>query len=293
MRPMRLAVVVVAVLAAGMTALLARNWLAAQKAAPVPQAVAMAEVLVAARDLPAGTVLQAQDMRYDRWPASAVPAKLIARHAGDDPRGRFVGQVSRREMVDGEPVTTQALRQNSSGMLAGMLGNGMRAVSVAISNTSAAAGFITPGDRVDVVLAADLVRTEGNNGATQSGPMVRYAAETVLTDVKVLAIDQSATRSRDGGAVEGKTATLEVTPKQAELLAAASMLGSLSLALRSADAADGAQQSKAATPFTTDTEASRALDALHHARPKPAQVQGGAQVMVNRAGQISAQTFGR
>lgn len=289
MRPLRLAVLVVAVLAAGMTALLARVWLANQQSRPEPAAIALAEILVAARDVPAGTALHADDMRFDRWPVSAATGKLVVRREGEDARARFAGQISRRDLVEGEPVTAPALRQNSTGMLAGMLGAGQRAVSVAISNTSAASGFITPGDRVDVVLAADLVRTEGNNG-NHAGPMVRYAAETVLTDVKVLAIDQSTTRSRDGGAVEGKTATLEVLPKQAELLAAASMLGSLSLALRGAD---GTGAVRPATPFTSDTEASRALDALHHARPKPAPSAGGAQVTVNRAGQITAQTFGR
>lgn len=289
MRPIRLLILVVAILAAGMTALLARTWVKSQQSqsAPAPT-VALAEILVAARDLPAGTVLQPDDMRFERWPASAA-GKLVARRDDHDVRGDFAGQVSRRELAEGEPVTAQSLRRNTAGMLAGSLGAGMRAVAIAISNTSAAAGFVTPGDRVDVVLAADLVRTEGNNGS-HAGPMVRYAAETVLTDVKVLAIDQTTTRSRDGGAVEGKTATLEVSPKQAEVLAAASMLGSLSLALRSADGADA---NRSATPFTTDTEASRALDALHRARPKAAPAQGGAQVTVNRAGQITAQTFGR
>lgn len=289
MRPIRLIIVVVAVLAAGSTALLARAWVNSQQSQPVPTAaIALVEVVVAARDLPVGAILQPEDMRFDRWPASAA-GKLVARRDGEDPRTAFAGQVSRRELAEGEPLTAQALRHNSSGLLAGTLGAGMRAVSVAITNTSAAAGFITPGDRVDVVLAADLVRTEGNNGP-HSGPMVRFAAETVLSDVKVLAIDQTTARSRDGGAIEGKTATLEVLPKQAELLAAASMLGSLSLALRSADSADA---NRSATPFTSDTEASRALDALHHARPKSSPVQGGAQVTVNRAGQITAQTFGR
>lgn len=291
MRPMRVAVLVVAVVASLLTALMARRWVQAQQApAEAAAPVALAEVVVAARDVPAGTMLQSGDLRLDRWPAAAA-GKLLTRTEGDDPRTRLIGQTARRDLSEGEPVTTQALRHNSTGMLAGMLAPGNRAVSIAISNTSAAAGFVTPGDRVDVVLAADLVRTEGNGAADRNGPMVRYAAETVLSDVRVLAIDQSTARAKDGGATEGKTATLEVSPKQAELLAAASMLGSLSLALRSADAAEPV--AAPARPFTPDTEASRALDALHNARPKPAAAHSGAQVTVNRAGQISAQTFGR
>lgn len=293
MRPVRVIILAVAVVAALLTALLARRWMHGQEARmePAAAAIALAEVVVAARDLPAGSLLLADDLRFEPWPAS-VAGKLLVRGTGDDPRAALAGQTVRRDLFAGEPVTAQALRPNRSGMLAGMLGAGNRAVSVAISNTSAAAGFVTPGDRVDVVLAADLLRTEGNNAA-HNGPMVRYAAETVLTDVRVLAIDQSTRRNNDGGAVEGKTATLEVTPKQAELLAAAAMLGSLSLALRSADAAEPV---RAAIPFTADTEASRALDSLHNSRPKVAAgaaKSGGAQVIVNRAGQISAQSFGQ
>lgn len=291
MRPVRVVVLAVAVLAAVLTAVLVRSWLVRQEArhAEAAPAVALVEVVVAARDLPAGSILQADDLRLAPWPASAA-GRLVVRGTGDDPRPGMAGQTVRRELAEGEPLTAQALRPNATGMLAAMLAAGNRAVSIPISNTSAAAGFVTPGDRVDVVLAADLMRTEGN--AVQNGPMVRYAAETVLTDVRVLAIDQATARAKDGAAVEGKTATLEVTPKQAELLAAASLLGSLSLALRSADAAP--PPVAAATPFTADVEASRALDALHNSRPKPAPARsGGAQVTVNRAGQISAQTFGR
>lgn len=299
MRPMRVAVLVVAVAASLLTALMARRWVHTQQApAEAPAQIAMAQVVVVARDVPAGTVLQAGDLRFDLWPAAAA-GKLLVRSENDDPRARLAGHTARRDLVEGEPVTTQALRPNASGMLAGMLSPGNRAVSIAITNTSAAAGFITPGDRVDVVLAADLVRTEGNgNGNGTGGPMVRFAAETVLTDVRVLAIDQATTRAKDGAAVEGKTATVEVSPKQAEILAAASMLGSLSLALRSADpsAAAPAAQTVPATPFTPDTEASRALDALHNARAKPAAAavhHAGGQVMVNRAGKVSAESFGR
>lgn len=295
MRPMRVAILVVAVLAAVMTAVLARKLVNRQARVEAPAQMATVEVVVAARDIPAGSELTVEDLRFDRWPAGAA-AKLVVRGEGDDARKPFAGQSARRDLTEGEPVTAAALRRNSAGMLAGMLGAGNRAVSVAITNTSAAAGFVTPGDRVDVLLAADIVRTAGNESGN-GAPMVRFAAETVLSDVKVLAIDQATARAKDGAAVEGKTATLEVSPKQAEVLAAASMLGSLSLALRSADPADPAAAIPA-TParFTPDTEASRALDALHNARPKPtagAARSSGGQVMVNRAGKVSAESFGR
>jgi pilus assembly protein CpaB len=288
MRPTRLTLAAVAVLAAGTTAYLARHWVDAQHGAAIPAPQPLAEVLVAARDLPPGTVIQADDLRFDSWPA-ATAARLTTRRDGEDVRARFAGQISRRDLSEGEPVTAQSVRRNSAGMLAGMLGADMRAVSIAITNTSAAAGFVTPGDRVDVMLAADLVRTAGG-AVPQSGPLVRYAAETVLSGVKVLAIDQSTTRSRDGGAVEGKTATLEVTSRQAQTLAAAAMLGSLSLALRGLETGDA---SVPAPSFVADTEASQALKAMQGARARTAPAQSGAQVTVNRAGQITAQTFGR
>lgn len=296
MRPIRVAVLVVAVLAAVMTAVLARKLVNRQTHVEAPAQMAMVEVVVAARDVPAGAVLAVEDLRFDRWPAD-VAARLAVRTEGDDPRTPFAGQSVRRDLAEGEPVTSAALRRNSAGMLAGMLGAGNRAVSVAITNTSAAAGFVTPGDRVDVLLAADIKRAAGND-VGDGGPMVRFAAETVLSDVKVLAIDQATTRAKDGAAVEGKTATLEVSSKQAEILAAASMLGSLSLALRSADPADPAAvaQTRPAALFTADTEASRALDALRNVRPKPvagAARPAGGQVMVNRAGKVSAESVGR
>lgn len=294
MRRTRVIVLAVAVVAAILAALLARRWVAVQESRvePAANAVAMAEVVVAARDIPMGSVLQNGDLRFDRWPAASA-AKFVVRRDGDDPRTQFVGQTAKRDMVEGEPVTVLALRKNSSGMMAGLLTPGNRAVSIPVTNTTAAAGFVTPGDRVDVLLAADVMRTAGNE-AERKGAMVRYAAETVLTDVRVLAIDQNTNRAKEGGAQEGKTATLEVTPKQAEILAAASMLGSLSLVLRSAD---NAAVSPPATPFTPDTEASRALESVYNARPKAAPAGGhgggGGQVMVNRAGQVRAESFGR
>lgn len=299
MRPMRVVVLVVAVVAALVTALLARNLVNRQARVDAPAQMATVEVVVAARDVAAGSILTVDDLRFDRWPAAAA-AKMVVRGDGEDARKRFAGQTARRDLSEGEPVTAAALRQNRTGMLAGMLGAGNRAVSVAITNTSAAAGFVTPGDRVDVLLAADVKRTSGNDSGS-GGPMVRYASETVLTDLKVLAIDQATTRAKDGGAVEGKTATLEVSPKQAEVLATAAMLGTLSLALRSADPAEPvvaatADPAKPTIQFTPDTEASRALDAVHNVRPKPAAAatrSSGGQVTVNRAGKVSAESFGR
>jgi pilus assembly protein CpaB len=286
MRPVAIVLVVVAVLAAVLTGFLAKRWLEGQTR-PVTEASHLVEVLVAAREVPAGTALASGDLRYDPWPSGAAVGRLV-RQGGDDPKAKFLGQVTRRALMDGEPFAeTVVVRQDAAGVLAAMLAPGMRAVSVAITTASGVSGFITPGDRVDVVLAADVRKADSSN-TDKGGPLVRFAAETVLEDVKVLAIDQQIARGRDGSAIQGKTATVEVTSKQAELLTAAGMLGNLSLVLRGFEA-DTARTATQPTTFTSDIEASKALQALRGPKSKPA-VSHGSGVQVNRAGQISTQS---
>jgi pilus assembly protein CpaB len=293
MRPIAIVLVVVAVFAAGLTAFLAKRWLDTQamRRAQVDQA-ALTEVLVAAREMPAGTVLQGDDLRWERWPEAAINPRLVTRTGGDDTRAQYVGQVTRRVLAEGEPFTPAAtFRPETAGVLAGLLAPGMRAVSIGVTSASAVSGFITPGDRVDVVLAAD-VRKADNNAEDKGGPIVRFAAETVLEDVKVLAVDQQIARGKDGAAIQGKTATIEVTPKQAELLTAASMLGQLSLVLRGYQSAGEAKAAQPHDPFTPDVEASRALQSIHTPKAKTGG-HGGAGITINRAGSVSAHSFAR
>lgn len=284
MRPVAMILVVVAVIAAGLVAFLAKRWVDAEQARQGGSRVV--EVLVAAHDVQAGAVLQAGDLRYDKWPASVVTPRLATTAGGVDPKPGFVGTVARFALAEGEPVTQAAVfKQEGAGLLAAMLGPGMRAASVAITNPSAVSGFITPGDHVDVVLAADINKQDGK----AVGPIVRYASETVLHDIRVLAIDQQIARGRDGAAIQGKTATLEVTPKQAEVLVTAGMLGQLSLVLRST--ARGGDDA-VGEPFTPDTEASKALLSAHGA---PAAVEhrsgGGMAVKINRGGAVSSKSY--
>lgn len=296
MRPVAIILVVVAVIAASLTAFLAKRWLDTQAASrPAAEPVAMAEVLVAAREIPPGTVLQSGDLRWEKWPQGAVSTRMVGTKEGGT---ALLGKVARRALSEGEPVSaTATFSHDAAGMLAGMLSPGMRAVSIAITGQSAVSGFVTPGDRVDIVLAADVKRAESGEDKG-SGPLVRFAAETVLENVKVLAIDQQIARGRDGQAIPGKTATIEVTPKQSELVTAAGMLGQLSLVLRGI-APDPAAAAGTPTPtlrFTPDLEASKALSAMHG---KPAGKAtgggkgGGTAVQINRAGQISTQSTSR
>ena len=306
MRPIVI-VLVVAALAAGLAGILAKAWLdrqvATSSAVPAP---AVTDVLVTTREVEAGSVIASGDLRYESWPNSVISPRLVVRRPGEDPKAQMIGQVARRTLTEGEPFTAAAtFRQDNSGILAGILAPGMRAVSIAITNSSAVSGFITPGDRVDIVLATDLQRAveAADRPAGGGGPILRYASETILSDVRVLAIDQQITRAHDGTAIQGKTATVEVTPKQGEILTTAGMIGTLQLVLRGLPdgkavpppLADG----EAATGFTADTETSKALQAEVEGKTKPAEPAavhgggGGGDVKINRAGIITSEGFAR
>lgn len=300
MRPIVI-IVVVAALAAGGTAMLAKSWLDRQEArrAKAADEPAIVEILVINRDVPSGAALVGDDLRYESWPTAAVSPRLVTRKPGEDAKAAFVGMIARRSLAEGEPVSAATtFRPETSGVLAGLLAPGMRAVSIAITNPSAVSGFITPGDRVDVVLSTDIKKSrEGADSEPNTELLLRYGAETVLADLRVLAIDQQITRGRDGAPIQGKTATLEVSPKQAEILTVAGMMGTLQLSLRPQR---GDQSPQPAAPgevldFTADLEAGKVLQAVVGFKPKAERKAAPAPtgVRVNRAGQISSEGMGR
>jgi pilus assembly protein CpaB len=300
MRPI-IIIVVVAALAAGGTAMLAKSWLDRQEArrAKAADEPATVEVLIVNRDVPSGAALVGDDLRYDVWPKSAASDRLAVRKPGEDTKAAFVGMIARRPLAEGEPVSAATtFRPEASGVLAGMLAPGMRAISIAITNPTAVSGFITPGDRVDVVLATDIKKADEGGPAMESGSglLLRYGAETVLADLRVLAIDQQITRGRDGAPIQGKTATLEVTPKQAEVLTVAGMMGSLQLSLRPQRRDEAPPPAAAETlDFTADLEAGKVLQAVVGFKPRAERPAAPAPtgVRVNRAGQISSEGVGR
>ena len=287
-------IMVVAALAATLTAILVKIWLdqhAANPADPVTQSI---EVIVLARSVAAGAPLQSDDLRYDRWPAALASPRLMVRQGSLDGRSALAGQIARRALFEGEPVTAEATaHRDNVGLMAGLLTPGMRAVSIPISNPSAVSGFITPGDLVDVMVAADLARTIDGNRPPPSDKLLRFAAETVLTGIRVLAVDQQYSRASDGGAVQGKTATLEVSPKQAEILTVAGQLGPLQLVLRG----KGEDNTTIVPPgFSGDVEISGALRALLANRPATGGALGrrpGPLVGINRAGSVTLEEFVR
>lgn len=211
------------------TALVARNMFAGA-AAPQAEAAAVEpqgpKVLVAKRALPAGTIITADAIGYQLWPEDLVDNAYFL--DGEADIKTLLGTVVRHPITAGEPVTQGSLvAPGDSGFLAAALGAGMRAVTVPVSAQSGVAGFIFPGDRVDMVLTQTITGAEGTS---------LNASETILRNLRVLATDQSTTQET----VEGKTVvkafrtvTLEVTPRIAEKVAVAQTIGALSLSLRS------------------------------------------------------------
>jgi pilus assembly protein CpaB len=294
-------VMLLAGFAAMTTAVLTKSWMDRQTPqAPPVSTQSTTEILVIARDVAAGTALGSDDLRYERWPEHDLTPRMIVRQPDSDPKSQFVGQIARRPLNEGEPLWgASLLRTDALGVLAGMLAPGSRAVSIAITSSSAVSGFVTPGDKVDIVLAADLRNTLDQGSTDKSDVIQRFVAETVLTDIRVLAIDQQIARGRDGGALQGKTATVEVTPKQAEILTAAGMLGQLQLVLRGLPAEKGAEAPTAVPPdgrpspdanFTGDIESSKALQTMLSPRVIAHHLHSGTSIEVNRAGQISKGT---
>jgi pilus assembly protein CpaB len=168
--------------------------------------------------------------------AAERAAHAVADLSGAGPKANFIGSVVREPFLAGEPIVARKLvRAGESGYLAVVLQPGMRAMSVAVTVETGAGGFILPGDRVDVILAAQV-----NQGDSVEGtPRKAYSSATVLRNIKVLAIDQATKPENGATTVVGATATLEVGPREAEALALAKSLGDLSLTLRSYADAQG------------------------------------------------------
>jgi pilus assembly protein CpaB len=219
-----------ALIVAGITAFMAKTMFTTQPAAPTVQAAKVPDsgpqILVATRTLTVGTIIEPDSFRYQPWPKELVDNAYFEK--GESDPATLAGTVVRFSVTAGQPLTKGALVQpGDRGFLAAALGPGMRAVTVSVSAQQGVAGFIFPGDRVDVVLTQSI---EGGDG-----PALR-AAETIVRNVRVLATDQRVISDDKEGKREVKTfstITLEVTPRLAEKVAVAMRVGDLSLSLRS------------------------------------------------------------
>jgi|SRR5690349_17972417 pilus assembly protein CpaB len=233
MRLKSILLVIVALVLAGFTAFMVRNWMDAERAAAQralanrPQAPQPAgvQVLVAKRDLPVGTFIRPEHLRWQPWPeASLSPAYAVE---GKKKLEDFVGSVVRLPVSSGEPITDgRVVSPGNSGFLAAVLRPGYRAVSVPVTVTSGISGFVFPGDHVDVLLTHNLPMPV-------DGGLERRAAVTVLRNIRVLALDQKVDVKPGEAASVPRTATVEVTPKQSEIVTVVVEMGKLSLSLRS------------------------------------------------------------
>ncbi|UTW59834.1 Flp pilus assembly protein CpaB [Kordiimonas sp. SCSIO 12603] len=193
----------------------------AQQAQVLTAKTPAAQILVAKTDLHVGSTITAENLVWQAWPKSGVNKAYYSK-----PNAKIkdlVGTIVRTPMNEGDPITKSALvKKGASGVLAATLTPGMRAFTVPVTATSGVAGFIVPGDRVDVILthAVEVTRRE------------KYqVAETIFQNVRVLATDQK--NQQNDKVKVAKTATLEVTQSMAEKLAIVANVGKLSLALRS------------------------------------------------------------
>lgn len=220
----RIVILVVAIVAGGLAALLVGR----PSETPPPvivQETSTSEVLVASSDIQMGQVVSAGSLTWRSWPQDGT-ASFITRSSQPNAIEEISGSIARQPIVGGEPIRMQKIvKADGSGFMAAILPAGMRAVATEISAETGAGGFILPNDRVDVVLT----RREENQAGQSSE---RFSTTTVLTNVRILAIDQTAGEKDGEKTVIGRTATLELSPRQAEILALARQLGTISLSLR-------------------------------------------------------------
>jgi len=257
MKLIRIVILTVAAVAAIGAAFMARGLLSngpKQAVAQKPQ-IEVVDVLVATKRLELGSLIKDGDLRWQKWPKKIVSSEFIIRNIGGNKRKKITGAAVRSSIVVGEPINMAKLvTTNGGGYMAAILPKGMRAISVRISPVTGAGGFILPNDRVDVILT----RKEKNDDSGETKQVV--ISETILSNVKVLAIDQSLKEKKeaDGRQIAiGKTATLELRPRQAELLSLSVSKGEITLALRSITDAGGANAEPITAPYLSNKKGKR------------------------------------
>jgi len=226
MKAARIVILGVALAAGGAAAyLVSSNEPAPAPVAGPPVQLDVAEVLVAAGDIGIGQGLSPQAVRWQIWPADAATSGNYIRKSGrPDAIQQISGSITRVAFSAGEPIRDDKLiKANGSGYLAAVLPPGLRAISTPITPETGAGGFILPNDRVDVLL----IRSQ-KTAASES-----YSSETVLSNVRVLAIDQTVEEKNGQRVVVGKIATLALNARNAEILTLSTRLGTIALALRS------------------------------------------------------------
>ena len=320
MRPIVIVLIVVALAAAGLTAFLALRFLSdlqqqqVQQATPEQAVGGVEEVLVAARDIGPGEVLTDADLRWEQWPKAVIDQRFTLKASGDDPMGSFRDTMARRAIMLGEPVTqAMIIKQGDAGVTSAVLAPGMRSVTIEVSARQGAAGLILPGDHVDIMLITDVRSIASVPDDTGRDSVSRYAAEAILRNVKVIAVNQLlAKEPGTGPGINSSTVTLEVTSEDAQKVMVAGQLGTLVLSLRGWAKNEVAEEADAKAPvYVTDRETSRVLDELMQGGlndnmfqmpveseevvdvPDPVNLMRVKSIRINRGGAVTVQSLGQ
>lgn len=211
------------------------------------------QVLVAAKDLAIGSELGEGDLKWQTWPGEKAFAGAIVRKkdekAAEALKGRLIQRVSA-----GQPLLSSYIfKEGKANLVAATLGKGMRAVAIPVKADTMAGGFVSPGDFVDVILSYQITTNSRENPTVQA-LVNKAASETILQNIKVLAVDQEAAREEDKAKI-ARTVTLEVTASGAEKLALATNMGDLTLALRGI----GDNTSTSENTTTTDVQVGKIM----------------------------------
>ena len=265
-----------------------------QSSAPPPQQatvqIATKSVLVATRALPAGTLLRAGDMAWEDMPANAVVGADITR--GSVAETDYLGAATRRAFAAHQPLAAADLaKPGDREFLVYALGPAMRAVSINVDPVQSTSGLVLPGDRVDIVLTQSF-------GGDRVDYAHRTVGETVLRDLRVIAVDQNLNPvskindSKDtlGATHMPKTVTLEVTERQAAMLLVADQLGKVQLALRGQQDPSGAPllaRLFGPSEVSLPVWASDVSQVLKPARPPP--VERRAEIQIIRGAKVERQ----
>ena len=240
MRQRNFIVIALAVFLAIGTVYIARSWLASQRVVvqeqPKPEHQGIS-VLVAAHDLATGSFIRPEDLRWQAWPEGQIADNYLLRDK-DQPES-LSGAVVKLRIAAGEPVTSnRVIKPGDRGFLAAVLSPGMRAVSVPVTPTTEISGLVFPGDHVDLLLAhqVKIIAPKTADGSSP-GDQTAFVTETIQTDLRILAIDQS-TADVEGKPTLAHNVTFEVTPKQVEAIEVSAMVGSLYLSLRGLPGSD-------------------------------------------------------
>lgn len=226
MKPARIIILSVAVVAAGLAGLLAMRLAGTKPVVEQAEAIIRREptvnVLVAAINMPVGSRINPDSVRWAPWPEGSINQGYVTESNRPEAVTELTGTVVRLPMFEGEPVRAEKVADSSTRIMSSLLPAGKRAVSTEISVATGAGGFVLPNDRVDVIMV-------------RKNPEGAYLTENVLENIRVLAIDQHIRESEDGSSsVVGATATLELTPDQARVISVAQQMAErLTLALRS------------------------------------------------------------